>query len=138
MGVDAETERKLHEYGLELGLAFQIQDDVLDFTKNLKQLGKPSLNDLKSGLTTAPVLFAMNESQGQQLKTLAQRKYAKNGDIETTFEIIKESNGILKSSALALRHLEQAFYYLRSFSNSKNNTKKYLQALSLKSYNRQF
>lgn len=37
----------------------QFVDDVLDFTGSTSQLGKPALNDLKSGLATAPVLFAM-------------------------------------------------------------------------------
>jgi len=42
-------------YGKHLGLAFQIVDDVLDFTSSSGVLGKPTLNDLTSGISTAPV-----------------------------------------------------------------------------------
>ncbi|RXG57344.1 hypothetical protein Avbf_10611 [Armadillidium vulgare] len=46
------------QYGKNCGIAFQLIDDMLDFTSTATSLGKPNLNDLKSGLATAPVLFA--------------------------------------------------------------------------------
>lgn len=42
-------------YGRHLGLAFQIVDDILDLTASSSLLGKPALNDIKSGLATLPV-----------------------------------------------------------------------------------
>lgn len=69
------------EYGRHLGLAFQIVDDVLDFTAKSGVLGKPTLNDLRSGLTTAPVLFAAEEFPG--LEALVKRKFKSSGDVET-------------------------------------------------------
>lgn len=49
------------QYGRHLGLAFQIVDDLLDILGSSKQLGKPALNDLRSGIATAPVLLAVQE-----------------------------------------------------------------------------
>jgi geranylgeranyl pyrophosphate synthase len=49
--------RCLHEYGLNLGLAFQIADDVLDFTSDDETLGKPAGNDLRQGTITLPVIL---------------------------------------------------------------------------------
>ena len=44
-------------YGKNLGLAFQIIDDILDITQSSETLGKPSLNDFKEGKTTLPYLY---------------------------------------------------------------------------------
>ena len=46
-----------------IGLAFQVVDDILDFTGNDKQLGKPAVSDLASGYLTAPVLYALEENK---------------------------------------------------------------------------
>lgn len=54
----AEVVALAEAYGRHLGLAFQLVDDVLDFVGTSAILGKPALNDLRSGLATAPVLFA--------------------------------------------------------------------------------
>lgn len=60
--VSHETAEQLYGYGRDLGLAFQIVDDILDFTSHTEILGKPAGSDLISGNITAPVLFAMEEN----------------------------------------------------------------------------
>ena len=50
-----------YSYGRNIGIAFQIMDDLLDFTASEDSLGKPSGADLSLGLATAPVLFAARE-----------------------------------------------------------------------------
>ena len=47
-----------YQYGRNVGLAFQLVDDMLDFISSEQMLGKPAAADLKLGLATAPVLFA--------------------------------------------------------------------------------
>lgn len=46
------------QYGRNIGLAFQLVDDMLDFVSSAETMGKPTAADLKLGLATAPVLFA--------------------------------------------------------------------------------
>ncbi len=46
-GLDVEAQRRLFEFGAHLGIAFQVHDDILDFTQDSVQLGKPAFNDLK-------------------------------------------------------------------------------------------
>ena len=58
----------------------QIVDDVLDLTGSASILGKPALNDLKSGVATAPVLFAAQ--QQPELSTLIRRKFKGSGDLD--------------------------------------------------------
>lgn len=53
----------LAKYGKDLGLAFQVVDDILDYTADEKSLGKPAGSDLKDGQVTAPVYFALEQLQ---------------------------------------------------------------------------
>lgn len=58
-GSDDSSRRALAEYGLQAGLAFQLVDDLLDFTASSEKLGKPVLSDLKEGKVTLPLIFAL-------------------------------------------------------------------------------
>ena len=69
-----------YQYGRNLGLAFQLVDDMLDYTAAGLEMGKPVGADLKLGLATAPLLFAWRDNQ--ELGTLVGRKFSKSGDVE--------------------------------------------------------
>lgn len=58
---EEQAHRSLFNFGAHLGVAFQIHDDILDFTQSEAQLGKPAFNDLKEGIVTAPIIFALLE-----------------------------------------------------------------------------
>ena len=58
-GVDEETEQRLGDYGWNLGMAFQLIDDVLDLSATQEVLGKPVGNDLREGKATLPVIVAL-------------------------------------------------------------------------------
>jgi octaprenyl-diphosphate synthase len=62
-GVTAERERALQEYGFNLGIAFQIVDDLLDFTGDLQALGKPVGADLREGKMTLPLIHLLGQGQ---------------------------------------------------------------------------
>ncbi|MDJ0534025.1 MAG: solanesyl diphosphate synthase [Xenococcaceae cyanobacterium MO_207.B15] len=105
---DAEREivNSLYEYGRHLGLAFQIVDDILDFTGSTQVLGKPAGSDLASGNLTAPVLYGMEEKP--YLEVLIDRKFSEEGDLQEALTNINNSNGIKKARELANYHSEQA------------------------------
>ena len=109
---DASSEviDSLYNYGKYLGLAFQIVDDILDFTSPTEVLGKPSGSDLISGNITAPALFAMEETP--YLETLIQREFSEEGDIDKALSIISESQGIERSQELAAYHGQLALKQL--------------------------
>ena len=106
----AEVIDSLYNYGKYLGLAFQIVDDILDFTSPTEVLGKPSGSDLISGNITAPALFAMEETP--YLETLIQRVFSEEGDIDKALSIISESQGIERSQELAAYHGQLALKQL--------------------------
>lgn len=66
------TRRALAEYGHQAGLAFQLVDDLLDFTASPEKLGKPVLSDLKEGKITLPLIFALqNGTQNAAMEAAA-------------------------------------------------------------------
>ena len=97
--VSRETACLAQEYGRHLGLAFQLVDDVLDFTGSAKTLGKPALSDLGQGLATAPVLFAAEEYP--QLRELIHRRFRREGDVDQALLWVQKSSGIERAEALA-------------------------------------
>ncbi|MGK7943207.1 MAG: solanesyl diphosphate synthase [Microcystaceae cyanobacterium] len=101
-----EVAESMYQYGRDLGLAFQIVDDILDFTSPTEVLGKPAGSDLVSGNITLPALYAMEETP--YLEVLIEREFAQDGDIEQALAIVKESDGIEKSRALAHSHAQNA------------------------------
>jgi octaprenyl-diphosphate synthase len=69
--LDPEAEDLLAEYGRSAGLAFQLIDDLLDFTSSTEQLGKPVLSDLREGKVTLPLIYALSsgDAAGKDLVT---------------------------------------------------------------------
>ncbi len=98
---DLSSERleMLYNFGKNIGLAFQVVDDILDFTGNDKQLGKPAISDLASGYLTAPVLYALEENK--KLSVLINRELAEKEDLSDALEIIMNSDAIERSRKLA-------------------------------------
>lgn len=100
----------LYEYGKHLGLAFQIVDDILDFTSPTEVLGKPAGSDLISGNITAPALFAMEKYP--LLGKLIEREFAQAGDLEQALELVEQGDGIRRSRELAANQAQLARQHL--------------------------
>jgi octaprenyl-diphosphate synthase len=67
-----EEENRLASYGVNLGLAFQLIDDVLDFTSSEKKLGKPVGNDLREGKVTLPLIYLLQECTPEETRKVVQ------------------------------------------------------------------
>lgn len=117
-GVSTEMANHLYSYGRHIGLAFQIVDDILDFTASSDALGKPAGSDLKSGNLTAPVLYALEEKPF--LEGLIEREFAQEGDLEQALSLIADSKGIERSRELAAYHAQCAVQHLADLSPSKS------------------
>ena len=116
--VSHQTAEHLYNYGRNLGLAFQIVDDILDFTSSTDTLGKPVGSDLKSGNLTAPVLFALEEKP--YLEVLVEREFAQSEDLDGALELIKDSQGIKRARELAAHHAKVAVENLQDISPSES------------------
>lgn len=91
-------ENILKEYGRNLGIAFQIIDDLLDFTGDEKMLGKPILSDLSEGRITLPLIYTLNNDGKADQKRIAEllnKKKLEKDAREKILDIVR-SNGALE------------------------------------------
>src|SRR5262249_31614063 len=78
-GADARTQNMMRDYGMNLGIAFQLVDDLLDFTSHEEVLGKPAGADLLEGKVSLPLIFLLQrapEYRGDVQRVIAEGNYA--------------------------------------------------------------
>lgn len=109
-GLDSESMEAAEGFGECLGMAFQLVDDVLDFTASDDALGKPSLADLSQGIATAPVLYASEEHP--ELRSAIRRRFDLPGDVAFVHKRVLASDGITRASILASEYAESALEHL--------------------------
>ncbi|XP_028289345.1 all trans-polyprenyl-diphosphate synthase PDSS1 [Parambassis ranga] len=103
---DPEVQEIAYQYGRNVGIAFQLVDDILDFTSGCNQLGKPTAADLKLGLATGPVLFACQ--QFPELHAMIMRRFSTKGDVDQAWQYVLKSDGVQQTSFLAQRYCQEA------------------------------
>ncbi|MFS8775218.1 solanesyl diphosphate synthase [Synechococcus sp. O70.2] len=116
-GVSPEVADRLFDFGCNLGIAFQIVDDLLDFTGSAETLGKPVGSDLIQGNLTAPVLFALEEFP--QMRELILRELAEPQDLQQVLEWVYQSEGIPRSRQLARDYAQRAAEALQVLPDSE-------------------
>jgi len=120
-GADNEMVKSAREYALNLGIAFQIFDDILNFSENQNTTGKPVGVDLKNGIITAPALFAIKEyekSKDYTLRTLIQNKFKTDEEYNQAVRLVLDSNGIQKAKELSGQYVLKAVKCLDSVQKS--------------------
>ncbi|CAH0702923.1 unnamed protein product [Spodoptera exigua] len=105
-GADESTCELAFQYGRNLGLSFQLVDDLLDFVSSAQAMGKPTAADLKLGLATAPVLFACEKYP--ELNPMIMRRFQEPGDVEKAYELVHKSRGLEQTRFLARKHGAEA------------------------------
>lgn len=99
----------LSNYGHRLGIAFQIVDDILDITANPKVLGKPVGGDIRQGVITLPMIFAINDSpRADRLRELLGKEIKTEIEVEESIQLIIQSGGIEKSRKTVGLYLDKA------------------------------
>lgn len=96
------VENAAYEYGRNLGIAFQLVDDILDVVQDAEAMGKETSVDMQLGLATAPVLFA--SEQYPELVPIILRRFKQDGDAHRANELIMKSDGIARTKELAQDH----------------------------------
>ncbi|KAL0011747.1 hypothetical protein SO802_006855 [Lithocarpus litseifolius] len=117
-GQTAEVAMLAYEYGKNLGLAYQLIDDVLDFTGTSASLGKGSLSDIRHGIITAPILFAMEEFP--QLREVVDQGFDDPANVDLALDYLGKSRGIQRARELAKKHANIAAEAIDSLPESND------------------
>lgn len=102
----------IYTYGLNLGIAFQIIDDILDYTEDQSTTGKPAGNDLRQGMVTLPLIYALQASSKngyqQQVQKLLSKTDHEESDIREVIEWVLSGNNIERTEEDALAYAYKA------------------------------
>ena len=110
-GAAPEVNDQMFDFGKNLGLSFQIVDDILDFTQSTEQLGKPAGADLAKGNLTAPVIFALKKEP--RLREIIDSEFSDRGSLEEAVDYVVKCGGVDLARELALEKALLAVQSLR-------------------------
>lgn len=101
--------RDLREYGYSIGMAFQITDDILDVTATSEQIGKPAGNDLRQGIVTLPIIYALEHSlHREELRNIVLTKNMTEEMVQRGLEIIHGTNAVEVCYKRVAEYLDKA------------------------------
>jgi heptaprenyl diphosphate synthase len=110
----------LRRYGHALGMAFQIEDDILDYKATSAEVGKPVGADLRQGTVTLPLMLALRDpATASTLRGVLDRPELAEADYETVVELVRSSNAIDGAELLAREFTDRARAELSSLPSSE-------------------
>lgn len=113
-----ELQVSLGSFGMNLGMAFQLMDDVLDYTASEKDFGKVTGTDLKEGKLTLPLILTLKrckEEEGNKIKNAVISDVLNEDEFSKVLSIIETYDGIRDTRRLALSYIEKAKESLHPF-----------------------
>jgi octaprenyl-diphosphate synthase len=109
----------LRQFGLHLGLAYQLIDDALDYNQSAEETGKNVGQDIAEGKNTLPLIYAMRKSKGKNLTLLRQAiETGSSQNLKTILSIIESTEAIKYTLQAAQSHAKQAIQMLSSLAPS--------------------
>jgi octaprenyl-diphosphate synthase len=120
-GAGEESEMRLRDYAWNLGIAFQLVDDILDFTSREKILGKPVGNDLREGKVTLPLIYALERADPEERKLIETVLADGNYDqvpFGKVLQILNRHQGIERAQDRARQFTEKACAIIGAFPES--------------------
>lgn len=118
-GCDDKLCKRLSNIGHNIGMAFQIIDDILDYTGNETALGKSVGNDIKQGIYTLPLIYVL-EKKNQRLSEILDKDSLDESDLREINGIVRDSSGIEKARELAEKYTNRAFKLINTLPEGEN------------------
>ena len=109
-GADAEQVERLHRLGGIVGTAFQISDDIIDIDSDPDESGKVPGTDLREGVHTLPVLYALRESgpDSDRLRELLATPVEREEDVAEALTLLRRSAGMVRAKETVAEYAAQA------------------------------
>ncbi len=119
---DEESVANVRQYGYNLGMAYQVLDDLLDYESNPEQLGKPTANDLSNGVLTLPAILAYES--GDAADEIAAFLNANDAErprlLTVAYDAICSSDALERSRGIANDYIDAALQNLESVADSES------------------
>lgn len=112
-GAPEKTAKMLGRIGYNIGMAFQIIDDLLDYNGDYKKFGKDTRADILKGYYTLPIIRSIGKDQGAEMVKLLGQNNLSEEDISHLIQITKETGALKETEALAQKYTDRALKYTR-------------------------
>lgn len=120
---DQNLKNQAYQYGLNIGIAFQVIDDILDYEGDENKVGKSIMNDLKEGKITYPLLVVkdlLNEKEKDFIKSVILDKDPSMENLLRAKKIVEEYKGIEKAKEDAKDYVRKAIENLKDFPDNED------------------
>lgn len=104
--------KAFHRIGHHIGMAFQIIDDILDYTGDEESIGKDNVKDIREGIYNLPLIYAL-EKKPKDLIMLLEKESYEEADLNEIVRLVHEYKGIEKAQKLAKKYTEKAYKLIR-------------------------
>ncbi|MDR2465142.1 MAG: polyprenyl synthetase family protein [Streptococcaceae bacterium] len=129
-GLSAKQSKQAFDIGRNIGIAFQIMDDLLDYTSKQDELGKPVLEDVKEGIYTLPLLLALEENPYAILPILEKKADIPDSELIELKRKIQETNAIQRCKKLIQNYTDKASKLIEKLPDSGIESKRLLLLLT--------
>lgn len=116
--------------GQNIGIAFQIMDDLLDYDADSEILGKPVLEDVRQGVYSLPLIYALNKDHTELHALLKKKKLMTEEETVKVQRLVQQLGGVEYAHKLASDYTEQALKDIRKLPDNYFNTKETLERLT--------
>lgn len=100
--------RNCYYIGSHIGMAFQIKDDILDYTQTTDVFGKPVLEDVKQGIYSAPLIYALRKQNASFKELLEKKEQLTNEETQKIQKLVINSGGLDEAKRLAGKYTDKA------------------------------
>jgi heptaprenyl diphosphate synthase len=109
-GCSPEQIESLHRFGSAIGFAFQISDDIIDITSPSASSGKTPGTDLREGVLTLPMLYALQDTgaAADRLRVLLARPITDDGEVDEALELLRAGPGVTRAQDVLAEHASAA------------------------------
>lgn len=121
-GLDQDREERLAQFGFNLGIAFQMTDDVIDYRSDKETMGKTPGKDLEEGKLTLPLICALrraDETETSRIRQMMQKRPLPEGDLQWVRDFLQTRGGIQETLEKSRRYLDSATSYIEMFPDSE-------------------
>ncbi|EQB85982.1 heptaprenyl diphosphate synthase [Clostridium punense] len=107
-GCEDKLSKQFWQIGHNIGMAFQIIDDILDYSSEGSILGKPVAADIKQGIFNLPLIYAMEKNK-DEFKAILEKEIITDEDVSNIMELVVKYKGVEKAMELAEKYTNKAF-----------------------------
>ncbi|SIN90532.1 heptaprenyl diphosphate synthase [Carnobacterium alterfunditum] len=107
-GQNERFARNCYYIGSHIGMAFQIMDDILDYSQTTESFGKPVLEDVRQGIYSAPLIYAMRENYTVFKELLGKKEQMTNEDTAKVQQLVIDLGGLDEAQRLAGKYTDKA------------------------------